>query len=206
MSEHLSQEEREVVKLVGFFKKRAMLLIGENKLDMAYNQLIETCDKFVEQLNLHAEKRQAIWMNRDTLNALVKDNAKCPECQSNEQMKHTGTDKNEQGLTSNKYKCRRCNIEFVWKAPNNPGDMVIYVEQVIADMEDKLKNEAMNELSREHLTAALEQAKENLGKFKPVVLASQQDLAELEARDQEMTSLVNQFKKHLMIEKIKMEN
>ncbi len=206
MSDNLNAEEREVVKLIGFFKKRALLLIDENKLDMAYNQLIETCDKFVDQLNLHAEKRNAILQNRDTLKGLIKDNARCPQCESSDMLKMVGTDKSDRGLISNKYKCRKCNIEFVWNAPNNPGDMVVYVEQVISEMEKRLADEPMDAAAKEHLNASLDQAKENLEKFRPVVIASQQDLEELEERDREMTALVNQFKKHLMIEKIKMEN
>jgi hypothetical protein len=206
MDEHLNAEEREVVKLIGFFKKRAAWLISENKLDENYNQLVETCDKFVEQLNLHANKREAIWQNRDTLKGLIKDNAKCPKCESNENLKHIGTDKSDKGLWSNKYKCRKCNIEFVWNAPNNPGDMVIYIEAIITEMEQKLVEEPMDDNSRAHLEQALAQTRDNLAKFKPIVVAAQEDLDELELRDKEMAELVNKFRKHLLIEKIKMEN
>jgi hypothetical protein len=203
MTEELNADEREVVKLVGFFKKRAERMISENKLDPNYVQLIETCDKFVEQLHAHAHKRNLILQNRDALKNLVKDNARCPHCESNEMLKLIGTDTNEQGLTSNKYKCRRCNISFVWNAPNNPKDMVTYVEQVSAELEKKM--DEMDEEGRAQVTAALEQMRGNIDKLKPVVLALEQDVAELEARDREMNELVNKFKKHLMIEKIKMD-
>lgn len=203
MTGELNADEREVVKLVGFFKKRAERMISENKLDPTYAELIETCDKFVDQLHLHAQKRNLILQNRDALRNLVKDNARCPHCESNEMLKLIGTDTNEKGLTSNKYKCRRCNISFVWNAPNNPKDMVIYVEQVSLEMEKKM--DEMDEEGRIQLAGALAQMRENVNKLKPVVIALEQDVAELEARDREMSELVNKFKKHLMIEKIKMD-
>lgn len=205
MNDELNADEREVVKLVGFFKKRAERMISENKLDPAYSQLIETCDKFVEQLTLHAQKRNLILQNRDALKNLVKDNARCPECESNEMLKLIGTDTNEKGLTSNKYKCRRCNISFVWNAPNNPKDMVTYVEHMSAEMEKKMEGDEMDEAARQQVRSALAQMKENLDKLKPIVIALEQDVAELEQRDKEMGELVNKFKKHLMIEKIRMD-
>ncbi|MES2681473.1 MAG: hypothetical protein V4635_16370 [Bacteroidota bacterium] len=206
MDQNLKPEERELVKLVTYFKKRAEILIIENKLDDEYRQMLDTCDKLSEQLYLHAKNRQVVLSEREQLQSLVKDNAKCPKCASNEQLKVIGTDRNEKGWKSNKYKCRRCNITFVLNTPNNPWDMIPYVEDFVGNMEAKLNNEQLDETSKEHTRMALEQMKANLSKLKPVVEASDLDFAELEEREKQMADMVHKFKKHLMIEKIRLEN
>jgi len=206
MDQNLKPEERELVKLVTYFKKRAEILIIENRLDEEYRQMLDTCDKLTEQLDLHAKNRQVILSEREQLRSLVKDNAKCPSCASNEQLKVIGTDKNEKGWKSNKYKCRRCNITFVLNTPNNPWDMIPYVENFISNMEDKLNNGQLDEASKQQTALALEQMKVNLSKLKPVVETSDLDFAELEEREKQMAEMVHKFKKHLMIEKIRLEN
>lgn len=205
MSQHLKPEERELTKLVTYFKKRAEILIIENRLDEEYRQMLDTCDKLTEQLELHARHRQTVLLEREQLQSLVKDNAKCPKCASNEQLKIIGTDKNEKGWKSNKYKCRRCNITFVWNAPNNPWDMISYVEHFIDGLETRLSDNTLDEESREQTTHALGQMKANLAKLKPVIDASDLDFAEMQERDKQMADMVHKFKKHLMIEKIRME-
>jgi hypothetical protein len=206
MEQNLKPDERELVKLVQYFKKRAQILIAEDKLDDEYRQMMETCDKLIEQLNLHARNRGLILAERETLENMIKDNAKCPKCVSNEKLKLTGTDTNEQGWRSNKYKCRSCNIEFVWNAPNNPWHMIPYVEEFISDTEKKLSEQDQNDPSYEPTAQMIEGMKMNLERLRPVVNASDMDMKELEAREIQMAELVNKMKKHLMIEKIKMEN
>ncbi|HOZ87555.1 MAG TPA: hypothetical protein PL029_07345 [Bacteroidia bacterium] len=206
MEQSLKPEERELVKLVNYFKKRAEILIIENKLDDEYRQMLDTCDKLTAQLYLHAKNRQMVLSEREQLQSLVKDNAKCPQCSSNVQLKLIGTDKNDRGWKSNKYKCRRCNITFVLNTPNNPWDMIPYVEDFVGNMEAKLNNEQLDETSKEHTRLALGQMKANLSKLKPVVDASDLDFAELEEREKQMAEMVHKFKKHLMIEKIRLEN
>ncbi|MGZ3883633.1 MAG: hypothetical protein ACXVPQ_04815 [Bacteroidia bacterium] len=204
MDQHLNAEERELTKLVKFFKKRAERLTEEQKAEQDYTPLIETCDKLVEQLHAHADKRQIILAEREQLNNLVKDNAQCPKCKKADQLKNIGIDKSEQGWKSNKYKCRRCNIEFVWNAPNNPWDMIPYVEQVVSGLEAKA--EESPEETKQQMLAAIAQMKANIAKLKPVVEASDLDMAELEEREKEMSNIVRQFKKQLMIEKIRMDD
>lgn len=206
MNQNLKPEERELVKLVIYFKKRAEILIIENRLDDEFRQMLDTCDKLTEQIDLHAQNRQVIIAEREQLQNLVKDNAKCPKCASSEQLKIIGTDKNEKGWKSNKYKCRRCNITFVLNTPNNPWDMIPYVEDFIAKMEVKLNEESLDPTSKQATALALEQMKMNLSKLKPVVEASDLDFAELEEKEKQMAELVHKFKKHLMIEKIRLEN
>lgn len=206
MDQNLKPEERELVKLVNFFKKRGEILIIENKLGDEYRQMLETCDKLVEQLHIHAKNRETVLSERAQLQGMVRDNAKCPSCNSNEMIKTIGTEKNEQGWESNKYKCRRCNITFVWNTPNNPWDMIPYVENFVATMESKLEEQELDDASRENTKHALEQMRGNIGKLKPVVAASDRDFAELQERETQMADMVHKFKKHLMIEKIRMED
>jgi hypothetical protein len=205
MSQELKQEERELIKLVGFFKKRAENWAKGDIMPEEFKQLVETCDKLVEQINLHAQSREVILSEREMLKKLVKDNAQCPRCNKNENLKLIGAEKNDKGWQSNKYKCRKCNITFVWNAPNNPWDMIPYVESVIAEVEKKAEAENLDDASKQHYIASIAQMKGNLEKLKPVVENSAVDLAHLELRDNEMADMVHKFKKHLMIEKIKME-
>ncbi len=199
-------EERELIRLVNFFKKKVKSLVEENKTQEDYTELIETCDKLVDQLTIHAKLRDTVLQEREQLKKLIKENALCPKCHKNANLKLVGTDKSPQGWKSNKYRCKRCNIEFVWNAPNNPWDMIPYAEYVLADLENKMQQEASDEEEKQLVQNSIEQLKGNLERLKPVVEASDLDLAELETRDKEMSLIVNKFKKHLMIEKIKMED
>jgi hypothetical protein len=206
MTLNLTAEERELIRLVNFFKKKVKSLVDENKTQENYTELIETCDKLVDQLTIHAKLRDTVLQEREQLKKLIKENAQCPKCHKNANLKLVGTDKSPQGWKSNKYRCKRCNIEFVWNAPNNPWDMIPYAEYVLADLEIKMQEEASDEEEKQLVQNSIEQLKGNLERLKPVVEASDLDLAELETRDKEMNLIVNKFKKHLMIEKIKMED
>ena len=205
MNPNFKPEERDLYKLVNYFKKRAEILIIENRLDDEYRQMLDVCDKLTEQLEQHAANRAEVQAERELLKSMVKDNARCPKCESNANLKVIGTETDDKGWRSNKYKCRRCNITFVWNTPNNPWDMIPYVENFIANMEAKLA-EAPDETIREINSEGLLQMKANLEKLKPVVETSDLNLKELEEREVHMAEMVHKFKKHLMIEKIKMEN
>jgi hypothetical protein len=204
MQQNLKPEERELIKLIGFFKKKAQQLIAEERLPAEYNEMIETSDKLVEHINLHANKREVIIGEREQLQQMMKDNAQCPKCASAEKLKHVGIDKNEQGWKSNKYKCRNCNIEFVWNAPNNPWDMIPYVENFVFELRKKM--EGSTDRDRELVEKAISDMENNMTRLKPIVEASDQDWAELEAQEKDLAELVHRFKKQLMIEKIRMED
>jgi hypothetical protein len=206
MDANFNAEEREVVKLVHYFKKRAERLIEENKLDANYSELLQTCDKLVEQLQVHAGQRAEILKERDLLQTLVRDNAACPKCNTRDQLKLSGIDTSKEGWKSNKYKCRKCNIEFVWVAPNNPWDMVPYIEKHIFELDSKLQVADSDVESKLPFQNLLENMKANLGRLKPIVEASDKDLKELEERENEISEVVKKFKKHLQIEKIRMED
>jgi hypothetical protein len=167
---------------------------------------LETGDKLLDQITIHAANRDIVEGERKKLNELVKENAACPKCGKGNQLKLVGSSKSPEGWKSNKYKCRKCNIEFVWNAPNNPWDMIPYVERFITQSEEKIANSAVPAEEKEQVAIMVQQMKANLDKLKPVVLASDADLAELAARDKEMDELINKFKKYLLIEKIKMED
>jgi hypothetical protein len=199
-------EERELVKLVTWFKKKAQK-ISEEKPENAeeYTQLVQTCEKLVDQLGIHAKYREAVLDKREELKMMVKDNARCPECNKADMLKLTGVDTSAQGWKNNKYRCRRCNIEFVWNTPNNPWDMVPYVEEMVAVLEKKINEETPNNGAHQLIVDAISSMKGNLEILRPIVEASDKDYSELQAREQEMADIVQRFKKQLMIEKIRME-
>lgn len=95
MNHNLTAEERDLYKLVNYFKKRAEILIIENRLGEEYIQMLDTCDKLTDQVALHAQNRAAVLAERELLNGMVKDNAKCPKCNSNSNLKIIGTEQNE---------------------------------------------------------------------------------------------------------------
>ena len=167
---------------------------------------MDTGEKLVEQLLIHAQNRDIVQQERDKLNQLVKENASCPACYKNTQLKIVGVEKSEEGWKSNKYKCRKCNITFVWNAPNNPWDMIPYVERFIEMSSAKAMNEHLPVEEKQQILQAMEQMKQNLGKLKPVVEASDKDLEVVMNRDQEMDELIHKFKKYLLIEKIKLDD
>ncbi len=204
MDQLFKPEERELIKLVNYFKKRGEIMIIENKLGDEYRQMLETCDKLVEQLNVHAKSRETILKEREQLAGMVKDNAVCPSCKSAANLKVIGTESNDKGWKSNKYKCRKCNITFVWNTPNNPWDMIPYVESFIENMERRV-NAGEEEGATDQTMMALQMMRSNLEKLKPVVQASDLDYSELQERETQMSDMVHKFKKHLMIEKIRLE-
>ena len=170
-----------------------------------YNEVINSCEKLIEQLNHHASHREQVLYQRETLKNLVKDNAACPKCSKTEQLKHIGVDRNEAGWKSNKYKCRKCNIEFVLNRPNNPWDLLPFMEKFIEDLENKFVHGEYSEEEKQHSETAVNQMKASISKLKPVVEASDLDYKEMLAKQEEMDKLIHEFKNHLMIERIKMD-
>src|SRR5687767_14079849 len=131
MNKNFKSNERELVKVATFFKRQSKKLIDEGKLGEEHRRVEDSVDRFVEQMEKHADARAFILDQRDQLAKLVKDNAECPTCHKKDMLKLVGTEKNEKGWKSNRYKCRRCNIEFTWNRPNNPWDMIAYIEEIL---------------------------------------------------------------------------
>jgi hypothetical protein len=120
-------------------------------------------------------------------------------------LKFVGIDKHPQGWKCNKYKCRKCNIEFVWSRPNNPWDMIPYVEGFVKELQQKIESEATPEDEKQLAFETVNQMQGNLDKLKPVIEASDLDFNELNERDEEMAKMIHEFKNHLLIIKIKMD-
>lgn len=204
MHQSLKANERELIKLIKFFRKRADQLIQEGQLSEEHQQLGVACEKLTTQILNHASLREQVTTKRDKLRQLIKDNASCPKCKQGNQLKLTGSGRHEQGWKSNKYKCRRCNIEFLWSKPNNPWDMVIFLDQYIAEMQENVANESLPEEIRRQSSQVITQLEQSLAQLKPVLEGSDQEMADLETTEVEMSKMIHQFTNYLQIEKIKL--
>jgi hypothetical protein len=205
MDNHFRTNERELVKIANYFKRQSRKLIAEGKLGEEHRKVEEAVDKFVEHMNQHVANRVAVLEQRAFLQKLVKDNPECPSCHTSDKLKLVGTEKNEKGWRSNRYKCRKCNIAFTWNRPNNPWDMTLYIEEVIQLLNAKLQDPSISQDEKETNQAAVESMQANLDKLKPVIDAHNKEYEALQARDSEMEKLIHEFKNTLMIEKIKMD-
>lgn len=205
MNKHFKANERELVKVATFFKKQSKKLIEEGKLGEEHKKVEDAVDKFVAHMESHADARALILEQRESLQKLVKDDAECPGCHKKDMLKYAGIEKNEKGWKSNRYKCRRCNIEFTWTRPNNPWDMIRYIEEMMVILQGKAEDPGVSDQEKSHILAGLENMKANLGKLRPVIDAHDAEYNALLAREEEMERLIHEFKNSLMIEKIKMD-
>jgi hypothetical protein len=205
MNKHFKPNERELVKVATFFKKQSKKLIEEGKLEEEHKKVQEAVDRFVEHMENHANTRALIQEQRQELLKLVKDNAACPTCHKRDMLKPVGTEKNEKGWKSNRYKCRRCNIEFTWNMPNNPWDVIRYIEEALQLMRIKYEAETTSAEEKEQIVVNLTAMEANLQKLKPVIDAHDKEYNDLQSRDLEMEKLIHEFKNSLLIEKIKMD-
>lgn len=204
MHQSLKTNERELIKLIKFFRKRADQLIQEGQLSEEHQQLGVACEKLTTQILNHANLREQVTAKRDKLRQLIKDNASCPKCKQSNQLKLVGSGRHEKGWKSNKYKCRRCNIEFLWGKPNNPWDMVVFLEQYIEEMQENVDNESLPEEIRRQSGLVISQLQQSLAQLKPVLDGSDQEMADLETTEVEMSKMIHQFTNYLQIEKIKL--
>ena len=205
MNQNLRDHERELIKIVNHFRKRADKLMQEGKLGEEHKKVSESCANLIEKLILHADGRAEVIQQRENLKAIVKDNASCPKCEQSTQLKFIGVQKNEHDWKCNKYKCRKCNIEFVWDKPNNAWDMIPFMEFYIGELHGRIEKELTSPELKAQTEAILAQMQETLQKLKPVIEASDLSYHEMEIRDAEMASMIKQFKSFLLIEKIKMD-
>jgi hypothetical protein len=120
-------------------------------------------------------------------------------------LKIVGVEKNEKGWKSNRYKCRRCNIEFTWNLPNNPWDMLLHIDEVLQLMRSKYGDASTGNDEKEQITTAIASLEANLQKLKPVIDEHNAEYNALQERDLEMEKLIHEFKNSLLIEKIKMD-
>jgi hypothetical protein len=205
MNKNFKSNERELIKVATFFKRQAKQLIDQGKLGEEHKKVEEAVDHFVEQMERHADVRQSILDQRDQLMKLVKDNAECPTCHKKDMLKLVGTEKNEKGWKSNRYKCRRCNIEFTWNRPNNPWDMIAYIEEILEMLRAKQTDDSVSDAEKEQLAPGIASMEANLARLKPVIDEHNQEYEALQNRENEMERLIHEFKNSLLIEKIKMD-
>jgi hypothetical protein len=205
MNLNLKEHERELIKIVNHFRKRADKLMAEGRLSEEHSKVSEACENLVEKLNQQADGRAEIMQQRENLKGIVKDNAACPKCEQSRQLKFISVFTNEHGWKCNKYKCRKCNIEFVWNRPNNAWDMIPFMEFYINELHERLDKEISEPELKVQTEAILIQMQENLQKLKPVIETSDITYREMEERDTEMTKIIKEFKSFLLIEKIKMD-
>ena len=205
MNKNFKPIERELIKIATFFKKQSKKLIAEGKLGDENKKVAEAVDHFIEHMNNHANARALILEQRDYLKKLVKDNAQCPQCHSSNMLKLAGSEKNEKGWRSNRYKCRKCNIYFTWNMPNNPWDMIGYIHDVLLTLRTKKENDAIPDDEKQETLSTISQMQANLDKLKPVIDAHDLEYNELQTREADMDKLIHEFKNSLLIEKIKMD-
>jgi hypothetical protein len=205
MNQNLKDHERELIKIVNHFRKRADKLMEEGKLSEEHSKVSESCANLIEKIILHANGRAEIIQQRENLKGVVKDHANCPKCGLNTYLKFVGVQKNEHDWKCNKYRCRKCNIEFAWDKPNNAWDMIPFMEFYIGELHGRIEKELASPELKAQTEAALTQMQETLQKLKPVIEASDLSYHEMEERDAEMTKMIKEFKSFLLIEKIKMD-
>ena len=204
MNQNLNQEEREVVKLALFFQKNAKRIIEEKALDENHLELSDSCEKIITALNTHADFRASVLQQQQELQSAIQDNAVCPKCEGVEYLKHIGVDSTEE-WKCNKYKCRRCNITFVWNRPNNPWDLLKFVDKLKEQLQVQMGVAQMGGLSSAEFAPMMENLDSQMANLKATIDHVDKIHAEMIEKDQTMTSLVKEFKKFLMIEKIKLE-
>jgi hypothetical protein len=199
----LKPNERELIKLIRFFSKRAAKLMEEGELSAEHTQMTTACENLETQLITHAANRTAIMDKRERLLNIIEDNAQCPKCNKADMLKRTGATTNEHGWKCNTYKCRRCNTGFTWNRPNNPWDMVEFLEMYIGQLQLAMAAEQNQEVI-DHTEDAVAQMRESLSRLRPVLQTSDEEVDALQQKEKEMDKLIHQFKTYLQIEKIKL--
>lgn len=202
--QHLKENERELVKLVNFFSRRSQKLIQEGKLSEEHLEVSRGCERLITQVYANADLRSDILTRREELKSVVRDDSVCPECNSNQYLKYIGGATNEKGWKCNRYRCRRCNIEFTWNRPNNPWDMVLFMKDVIRMLEESIQKEPSEEI-RSNAAGMLASTQESLHNMENVIAACDAEYNELVQREANMEAMIKDFRKYLMVEKAKME-
>lgn len=200
----LKANERELIKLIRFFKKRGDQLAASGELSEQHEQLTKACRNLENQLYRHAENRTAILEKRGKLEKIIEDKAQCPKCHKADMLKKNGVATNEQGWKSNTYRCRRCNTTFTWNRPNNPWHMAAFLETYIQELEQSLQTEQRVEMQH-HIEGAIPQLQDSLFRLRPVLQNSDEEVEALKQKEEEMDRLIHQFKNYLLIEKIKLD-
>lgn len=205
MNQNFKPNERELIKVAAFFKKYSRKLIDEGKLSAEYKSVGESVDRFIGEMEVHANTRAAILANRQQLAKLIKDSPECPRCHSSDKLKLAGTEKNSKGWTSNKYRCRKCNITFTWNRPNNPWDMIGFLSEFLDVMRLKRNAPDVSDAEKADADRMIETMQSNLNALQETIAGHDKEYHAILERDAEMEKLIHEFKNTLLIEKIKMD-
>ena len=166
---------------------------------------MDSCDRLLEQVYVHAENREVILLQYEHLKQTVKDNARCPNCRGQANLKLKGVETSQKGWKMNRYRCRKCNIAFTWNRPNNPWDMLQFFEELLAQLEVSIGNETVDTETRDQAWAMKEHIVRSLDQLRPVVESVDQNLKDIRQKDEEMAQMLHTFKNYLLIEKIKLD-
>lgn len=202
---NLKSDEREVIQLAKHFGKRAEQLIKLGKLSPEHQQVIESCARLAEQVMAHAAHREAVLEKREKLRKIVQDHASCPQCHKNAHLKFMGQTRNEKGWQSNKYKCRRCNIQFTWNRPNNPWDLLRFMADYVTELSTQVTNENLPPETRQQSETVINQLLQNINELQPVLTQADEEFADMKIREEEMVRLLPNIKGYLQLEKIKLD-
>ncbi|MGV3541008.1 MAG: hypothetical protein ACO1OQ_14430 [Rufibacter sp.] len=205
MKQHLTENEREVIKLISFFKKRGERLAEEGSLTQEHEELNAACERLTEKIYRHADFRQQVLDKHQTLKGIIEDNAQCPTCHKADMLKKVGVVNNEFGWKMNRYKCRRDNIEFTWNRPNNPWDMIPFLEVCLQELDTNIDSANMDQELKDRAQEARDHMAVSLDQLKAAIHSADTEKSQMEEQDKEMSRMLHEFKKYLMIEKIKME-
>lgn len=205
MKQNLTENEREVIKLILFFQKRGERLAAEGALTQEHEELNAACKNLTEKIYEHADFRQRVEEKQEAMRNIIQDQAVCPQCQKSDMLKKVGVATNEMGWKSNRYKCRRDNIEFTWNRPNNPWDMIPFLELCLQELDQTIAGQTMTEQLKEQAQAARDHMAVSLEQLRAAMQATDEERDNMLLKDKEMARMLHEFKKYLMIEKIKLE-
>lgn len=205
MQSNLTKNEKEVIKLIHQFKKRVTALKEEGKYEDDVEPIFTSFETLLKKLENHAAIRSEVTGRRDQMKNLIKDNAVCPKCNSRQLLKHTGERKVEEGWMCNVYKCRKCNIEFVWARPNNPWDMRNFLKDLVLKLNEQIKSQPGSEEEKGQSQVMVEKMEGDIQKLSDALDSVDAEYAEMLKQDESMAELIHNFKNYLLIEKIKMD-
>lgn len=203
MNPNLNENERELIKLANYFSKNAERLLIEEKIGEEHKNLVESCKQIVAALNNHADYRATILEQREAMNHVIKDNAHCPKCNQVDQLKKTGVD-SSQDIKCNTYKCRKCNISFVWNRPNNPWDFLKFIDRLQIQVLEKMQVDNIQEQEIGMYQQMLTDLAAQRAKLQESVTQVDENYSVMQQKEAEMAGLVNSFSKYLKITKIQM--
>lgn len=204
MNLNLNESERELVRLANYFSKNAQLQNLEENFGEEHAKLVDSCHQIVSALNKHAEYRATVLAQRDALAKAIKDNADCPQCNQNTQLKLVGVD-NSMDMSCNRYKCRRCNISFTWNRPNNPWDFVKFIDGLQVQIVEQLQEDSLPEEEVQLYQQTIQDLGFQRNKLQESIAQVDENYSVMQQKEAEMSALVQSFSKYLKITKIQME-